>query len=60
MRKQGYYSAVILGAVVEKDVAIAFAEKCKPHSTEEIIEAFISSIVSGELKIKPTEVTADE
>lgn len=46
------YSAVVLGTAVEQDVAEKFGKAIFPHSSEEIIKAFIYSVVNGELEIK--------
>jgi len=45
------FACTILGATVSSKVASEFAEICKPHSTHDIIEAFIISVVNGDLKI---------
>jgi hypothetical protein len=46
-----FVSAVMIGAIVEGKIAEQFAEAIKPHSTTEIIEGFIMSIMSGQLKM---------
>lgn len=46
-----YYSAVVLGAVVEGSVAEQFRKAIEPHTTEQVIEALIYSVIDGDLKI---------
>lgn len=46
-----YYSAVVLGTVVEGCVAEQFRKAIEPHTTEEVIKALIHSVINGDLKI---------
>ena len=46
-----YYSAVVLGTVVEGSVAEQFRKAIEPHTTEQVIEALIYSVIDGSLKI---------
>ena len=46
-----YYSAVILGTVVEGCVAEQFRKVIEPYTTEEVIKALIYSVIDGDLKI---------
>lgn len=48
---KAYYSAVVLGTVVEGAVAEQFKKAIEPYTTEEVIEAFIYGVISGDLKI---------
>lgn len=48
---KAYYSAVVLGTVVESSVAEQFRKAIEPHTTEEVIEALIYSVINGDLKI---------
>ena len=50
---EGYYSAVMLGTVVEADVAEKFRKAVEPHSTEEAIKAFVYTMIEGGLKLAP-------
>ena len=50
--REGMYSAVVLGTVVEQDVAEKFGKAIFPCSSEEVIKAFIYSVANGELEIK--------
>lgn len=50
---EGYYSAVMLGTVVEADIAEKFRKAVEPHSTEEAIKAFIYTMIEGGLKLAP-------
>jgi nitrogen regulatory protein PII-like uncharacterized protein len=47
-----YYSAIMVGTVIEEDIVKKFEEKIKPYTTEEIIKSFIYSVVNGDLEIK--------
>lgn len=46
-----YYSAVVIGTVVEGCVAEQFKKAIEPHTTEKVIEALIYSVINGDLKI---------
>lgn len=46
-----YYSAVVLGTIVEGVVAEQFRKAIEPYTTEQVIEGFIHSVVNGDLKI---------
>lgn len=59
MSKKTFFSAVVVGAMVEKKVADEFAEKCKPYDSSDVIEGFINSVASGDLKFIVTEGNAD-
>ena len=59
MSKKTFFSAVVVGAMVEKKVADEFAEKCKPYKTDDVIEGFINAVVSGDLKVTVTEGKTD-
>ena len=53
------YEAVMVGAVVEGSIARQFTEKCKPYATTDVIEAFIHSVINGDMEVstksyKPT------
>lgn len=50
-----YYSAVVVGAVVEERIAKAFAEKCQPNDPADIVEAFIQAVAEGSLQINRKE-----
>ena len=47
----GMYSAVVLGTVVEQNVAEEFKKAIAPYSTEEFIKSIIYSVINGNLKI---------
>ena len=46
-----YYSAVVLGTIVEGVVAEQFKKAIEPYTTEQVIEALIYSVIDGDLKI---------
>ena len=48
---KSYYSAVVLGTVVEGIVAEQFRKAIEPYTTEQVIEGFIHSVANGDLKI---------
>ena len=48
---EGMYSAVVLGTVVEQDVAEKFGKAIMPYSAEEVIKALVHSVINGDLKI---------
>ena len=50
------FPVVMVGALVSGSLVRQFAEKCKPHSTAEMIEALIRGIVNDDLKITKAEV----
>jgi len=50
-----HFAAVVVGALVEEKTAKEFGEKCKPYTADQAIEAFIKSVVSGELRINAKE-----
>ncbi len=41
----------MMGAIVDMATAAAFAEKCKPHETSEVIEALIKAVANGDIKL---------
>ena len=49
--KKTYFSAVMVGTLVEAVIAKRFAEKCKPYSTDDVIEGFVNSVASGEISV---------
>ena len=49
---KGIYSAVVLGTVVEQNVAEQFGKAIMPYSAEEVIKALVHSVINGDLKIK--------
>jgi len=51
MKQKIYHSATILGTTIEEKVANAFRQKCYPYTANDIINAFIYSVVNGELTI---------
>ena len=59
MSEQTFFAAVMVGAIVEKKIADEFAEKCKPYDSADVIEAFINSVASGDLKVTVTEGKTD-
>lgn len=48
---KGIYSAVVLGTVVEQNVAEQFGKAIMPYSAEEVIKALVHSVINGDLKI---------
>ena len=50
---EGYYSAVMLGTVVEADIAEKFRKAVEPHSVEDVIKAFVYTMIEGGLKLVP-------
>lgn len=48
---EGMYSAVVLGTVVEQNVAEQFGKAIMPYSAEEVIKALVHSVINGDLKI---------
>lgn len=48
---EGIYSAIVLGTVVEQNVAEQFGKAIMPYSSEEVIRALIYSVINGDLKI---------
>ena len=57
---EGIYSAVVLGTVVEQNVAEQFGKAIMPYSAEEVIKALVHSVINGDLKIKQIGGDADE
>ena len=49
--KEGMYSAVVLGTLVEGSVAEQFKKAIEPYSANEVIKAFIYSVINKDLKI---------
>ncbi len=41
----------MIGAVVDKSTALAFAEKCKPHETTDVIETLVKAVVNGDIRV---------
>ena len=52
--KEGMYSAVVLGTLVEGSVAEQFKKAIEPYSANEVIKAFIYSVINKDLKIVKT------
>lgn len=48
---EGMFSAVVLGTVVDGSVAERFRNVIAPYSTEEVIKAFIYSVINGDLNV---------
>ena len=54
MTDKKVYRPVLVGCVITGEDAAKLDEMCSPHSASDVIEAFIHSIVSGDVTITKT------
>lgn len=48
---EGMFSAVMLGTLVDGNVAERFRKAIEPVSSEEAIKAFVYSVANGDMKV---------
>ncbi len=56
MKSKANVTETLVGAVVDAKTASAFAEKCLPHSTADVIRAIIYAVVNGRLTLTKSEI----